>query len=67
MLSSVSRASRRSVAGWIRSTVLSERTPANGRERLHQIDKLGVTSSSPAPPIGEGPGNGAFLFPEART
>jgi len=28
-----------------------ERTRANGRERLHQVDKLGVTGSSPVPPI----------------
>ena len=27
----------------------------------HQLDKLGVTGSSPVPPIGKGPGNGAFL------
>jgi hypothetical protein len=28
-----------------------ERTRANGRERLLRVDKLGVTGSSPVPPI----------------
>ena len=27
----------------------------------HQLDKLGVTGSSPVPPMKKGPGNGAFL------
>ena len=29
----------------------------------HQLDKLGVTGSSPVPPIREDAGNGVFLFP----
>ena len=41
----------RSVARGFRSTVLFGRTRANWRERLHQVDKLGVTGSSPVPPI----------------
>jgi hypothetical protein len=32
-------------------TIASERTHAIGRERSRQIDKLGVTGSSPVPPI----------------
>jgi hypothetical protein len=28
----------------------------------HQLDKLGVTGSSPVPPTSKGPGNGAFLL-----
>src|SRR3954452_19058520 len=31
--------------------MLLERTRTNGRERSHQVDKLGVTGSSPVPPI----------------
>ena len=38
-------------ADGFRSTMLFERTRANWRERLPQIDKLGVTGSSPVPPI----------------
>jgi len=39
-------------SGWgFRSTKRSRRTGANWSERLHQIDKLGVTGSSPVPPI----------------
>ncbi len=33
----------------------------------HQLDKLGVTGSSPVPPIEESPGNGAFAFSEETT
>ncbi len=35
----------------LRPTMRLERTRANCCERLHQLDKLGVTGSSPVPPI----------------
>ena len=44
------RSSVRSPDGF-RSTMRPERTPANWRERSPRIDKLGVTGSSPVPPI----------------
>ena len=38
-----------------RSTMRSERTWANGRERSLHIDKLGVTGSSPVAPMSSKP------------
>src|SRR5262249_12807594 len=50
-----------------RSTMRPDRTAANGRERPLRIDKLGVTGSSPVPPITESSGNRVFVLPEPRT
>src|SRR5207253_7863474 len=33
----------------------------------HQLDKLGVTGSSPVPPMMKGPGSRAFTLPRERT
>jgi hypothetical protein len=42
----------------------SERTHPNGRERSRQLDKLGVTGSSPVPPtLARGLHLRAFRFP----
>ena len=46
-----------------RSICRDNRTGANGREHLPRLDKLGVTGSSPVPPIGEAPETGPFRFP----
>jgi hypothetical protein len=42
----------------------AERTPANWRERLPQLDKLGVTGSSPVPPIEKALLKGFFVVQE---